>query len=67
MKGIAVPRYSFDDDDLGRCRPIVGLDDSAAPGRASIRVFGQAGRGRRLLERKDVAVEPAARQFAGQL
>src|SRR6202007_1201358 len=58
--------YSFEDDHLGRRGPIVGLEDSGAAGSTSIRVVGQARRRRRLVEREDVVVECAARQFTGQ-
>ena len=67
MKGIAVLRCSFDHDHLGGRGPIIGLDDGGAAGRPSIRVVGETGRGRRLVEREDVGVECATGQFAGQL
>ncbi len=60
VKGAAVLGCSLQDDHVGRRGRIVGLEHLGAPCGAPIRVVGETGRGRRLVEREDLAVQRAA-------
>ena len=67
VESAAVRGGSLEKDHLGRHARIVDPDHLGPAGRASIGVVGQAGRGGRLVERVDLSIDGAARQFAGQL